>query len=394
MRQVDGKFLTLFTDLPADEDVDALPEVFDQAVAQWQAYFNVPEQEFRWRMFAYLMQDKTRFWKCGLFDDDLPDFPSGYTRGREFWMLEQPNAYYQRHLLLHEGTHGFMFAFVSDTAPPWYNEGMAEYFGTHRWADGRLTTGYFPADRDEVPLWGRIKLVKDAYAARKGLTLLNVMAMGGRAHLINESYGWSWGAGAFLDGHPRYRDRFRQLPKFARADNFNQKFQELYPQDWDDLLEEWQVFIGNIDYGYDFERMAIDFRTGEPLAATGAKVTVSADRGWQSSGVRLEKNKRYLLAASGRYQIVAEPEIWWCEPGGASIHYFRGSPLGILQAAVRPDRVDPTALSALLQFENIGLSNDLLPTYDGTLYLRINDSPARLSDNAGSAEVSIRVGNP
>ncbi|MGE3408171.1 MAG: hypothetical protein AB7I37_15240 [Pirellulales bacterium] len=393
IRELKGQYLTLFTDLPAGPDVDELPAVFDAAVPQWQKYFEITEDS-GWRATAFLAADKQRFWLCGLWDDDLPEFPSGYTRGREFWMLEQPNAYYRRHLMLHEGTHAFMFAHVSDVAPPWYNEGMAEYFGTHLWADGQLTTGYFPKSREELPLWGRVKLVKDAYAARQGLTFPKVLALGPRAHLVNESYGWSWGAGAFLDGHPRYRDRFRQMFHQARQSNFNQLLQEAYGDEWGELLEEWQVFVANIDYGYDFERMAVRFEAGQPLPAKGATVRVAADAGWQSTGIHLERNKAYRVEASGRYQLKQQPQAWWSEPGGVSIHYFRGSPLGILQAAVRPDEVDPNVTSALLQYDNVGLFSTLLPTHDGTLYLRINDSPAALADNTGTAEVSIREIQP
>ena len=53
--------------------------------------------------------------------------------------------------------------------PPWYMEGMAEYLATHRWHDGRLTLGYMPPNRDEVPQWGRIRIIQDAVAQHRAV---------------------------------------------------------------------------------------------------------------------------------------------------------------------------------------------------------------------------------
>ena len=95
-----------------------------------------------WRMTGFLMKDKARFAERGLLPGDLPPFAHGYSRGRNLWLYEQPSDYYRRHLLLHEGTHGFMNTILGGCGPPWYMEGMAELLGTHRWrgrpADARL----------------------------------------------------------------------------------------------------------------------------------------------------------------------------------------------------------------------------------------------------------------
>ena len=74
--------------------------------------------------------------------------------------------------------------------------------------------------------------------------------------------------------------------------------------------------------------------TGKPRS-----VTIAADRGWQSSGVWLEAGKSYHVTASGRYQIAAEKsndgeKAWPCEPGGVTIEYHDGRPLGMLLGAM------------------------------------------------------------
>jgi hypothetical protein len=98
----------------------------------------------------------------------------------------------------------------------------------------------------------------------------------------------------------------------------------------------------------------------------------------------------YRLTASGRYQVAKEPKIWWCEPGGVTIRYYQGRPLGILLAAVRPDQPAAGSTSALLKPTVIGLGATLSPPESGTLFLKINDSAGELDDNAGELKVEVR----
>ena len=96
------------------------------------------------------MKDKARFVAAGLLPEDVPVPPGrGFTRDDRSWLYEQPSDFYRRELLLHEGTHGFMFTLLGSCGPPWYMEGLAEDLGTHRLEDGRLTLGYMPKSRAE-----------------------------------------------------------------------------------------------------------------------------------------------------------------------------------------------------------------------------------------------------
>jgi hypothetical protein len=392
IRKLSGKHLLLYTDLPANPAVDELPVVFDSAVPQWREYFSTPpEQTEAWRVVGYLIQDKERFDRAGLIPKDLPEFLHGYHRGAELWLYEQPTEYYRRHLLLHEGTHAFMIWSLGGAGPPWYMEGTAELFATHRWENGQLTLRYFPRNKEEVPGWGRIKIVKNDVRAERGKTLMEVLRYDSRAHLQVEPYGWCWAIAAFFENHPDYQQRFRELPKYARdtQESFSERFVGWFREDGARLWREWQWYVVNLEYGYDVVREAFQNRPAEDLPADGCTVEVAANRGWQSTGVRLEAGKKYRIAASGRYQLGTQPAIWWCEPNGVTIRYHRGRPLGMLLGAI-VDESDPKATdNGFLSPAAIGTELETTPPRNGTLYLRINDAPAELSDNQGSAQVRI-----
>ncbi len=391
IRPLRGQYITLYTDLPADPEVESLPEVFDQAYSQWCAFFGIPRQlDPPWRINAFVMGQRQAFRDTGLLPDDLPPFEHGYARGLELWMDDQPSAYYRRHLLLHEGTHAFMHSLIYRQHPPlWYNEGIAEWMATHRWEQGRLQLSYFPQSRGEVPYWGRIKLLRDAYRQDRAMHLQELLANGPRNDTRNELYAWSWAACTFLGDHPRYRDRFAQLHTLVDDPLFNRAVFQRYDPDARQLYDEWQVFLAELDYGYDLARMAIDFRPGVALPSEGAEVVVAADRGWQSSGYRLEAGRMYEVTASGRVRLRDEPQAWWSQADGVSIQYYQGFPIGMLLAAVRPDDSGYNR-SPFLNPAPLGAHIRDRAASSGTLYLRINDAPNQLADNAGTLTVRIR----
>lgn len=391
IRKLTGKRLVLYTDLPSRPEIDSLCELADQAYPQWCEYFQVdPDAQPDWQMTGYLMGDRRKFQGTGLLPDNLPEFVYGFCRDNEFWVYEQPtDAYYRRHLLLHEMTHGFMYTWLRTSAPPWYLEGIAELLATHKLAEGKLQMNYFPQHREETPDWGRIKLVHEGFASGKAPFFSQVLSLPLEAHLKIEKYAWCWAAAALLDGHPRYRQRFRQVARDVTKPDFAGRFQELYADDWLNLDEEWQLFVGWMEYGYDLQRSAIDFKSGADLPAGGAKVKIAADRTWQSTGLRLQVGKQYRLRASGRYELAQVPQPWISEPNGVSIRYYKKGPLGILAAAVHPDSREAGDISVFFRAEFVGLELTITPTETGTLYLRINDSNAELADNRGELEVEV-----
>jgi hypothetical protein len=393
IRTLRGKHLVLLTDLPVAADIDRLADLFDLAVPQWAAYFNIPRTKWAdWQMTGYLMSDPERFRICGLFPDrELPAFKSGFSRGNELWMFKQQSDYYCRHLLFHEGVHGFMSAFFPTLSPPWHAEGMAELLATHRWGNGRLTVAYFPRDKMEVPMLGRIRIVKDQVAGGRILPLESVLSYGAQAHRDNAAYGWCWAVAAFLDGHPSYRDRFRQLNQKQTGSKMSEAVRKTFAEDWDRLSEEWLIFVTGIEHGHDLSSSAIQYREGKTLPPEGVRLTLAANRGWQSSGVLLEAGQSYQIRAAGRYELQrdANGKSWWCEPGGITLRYVHGQPLGILLGAVRPGGTPPAGSRSLIAPQPVGLEKRWAPGQSGTLYLRINDVTSGLADNQGQLDVVI-----
>ena len=397
IRKVASRHLVLYTDLASVPEIDALPAVFDLAVPLWAGYFGVDASRTAdWQVRAFLIGDRRLFEALGLMPKGHDEFPHGLSIGNEIWLHEQPTAYYRRHLLLHEGTHAFMWQYLGGCGPGWYMEGIAELLGTHRLdtRSGELTLNIMPRDRREVPMLGRIKLVRDAFAADRALALPVVMQIDNRQQLGVEAYAWCWAAAKFLDSHPRYRERFRALKRHVQDAEFNDLVRRTYGDDWVELTIEWQAFVSTLDYGFDFERMAIEFERGAPLSRKRRTVTIQADRGWQSSGVWLEAGREYRVTGSGRFQVAAErtdagERPWMCEPGGVTIEYHDGRPLGMLLGANVTDEISRPAEAGLAKPIAIGLGATIEPRVSGTLYLRVNDSAARLGDNRGALTIII-----
>ena len=392
IRRIPGRHVTLYTDLPSSPRIDELPLVFDAAVPHWCAYFQVPEKNVAtWKNVAYLVRDKDRFVRAGLWPSDLPPFLHGYQRGSELWLYEQPSDYYRRHLLLHEGTHAFMHAQLRGAGPPWYMEGVAELLATHRWRENDLTLGYFPQDKSEVPDWGRIKIIKDDFRTGEPKRLQEIMHYDSQAHLRVNAYGWCWAASAFFDGHPAYQQRFREMRKFAAdpSPSFTERFARSLKDDEAHVNREWQLYVSQLDYGYDVAREAIETKPTKSFTRGEATTSLVADRGWQSAGIRLAAGKEYRLAAAGRFQLGAKPEIWWSEPGGITIEYYRGRPLGLVLAAIVDESDDNESLNGFLSPQAVGMGTTITTKHAGTLYLRVNDDPAKLADNQG--EVTVRI---
>ena len=381
LRKLTGETIEIWTDLPSASDVDRLPNLFDRAVQEWSRYFEVSEDALgKLQLVGYVMKNESRFKEAGLIPTDLPPFHHGFQRGYELWIRDQPSDYYRRHLVLHEGVHAFMNIVLGGTGPAWYREGIAEHLATHRMDGAQLQVGVMPRSREEVPYWGRIKILQEQFAAGEAKMIDEVMRLSNEDFLETEGYAWAWAAVAYMDGHPAYRRAFRQLRQHV-SDNpivFARRLLDQVTARLRQFDEQWQLFIVNVDYGYDFAAEAVRYQHGLPLSSSGKKLKIAANRGWQSTGVHLSAGKVYRVAAAGQFQLQQRPEAWWSEPGGITLTYYRGMPLGLLIGSVRLDEAQPGVANLGTPIA-IGLQRRIRPARDGTLYLRVNDFPGGCS---------------
>jgi hypothetical protein len=418
IRVLEGRYLTLLTDLPAAPEIDELPAVFDAAVPQWCDYYGInPRAVAHWKPRGFLMTDRKLFEAAELVPKSLVEFPYGYTFEGEIYLLNPKSDYYRRHLLLHEGTHVFQFEVAKIRSEQWYAEGIAEHFATHSWKAGRLRTRFIPSSDAEVSKWGRIEMVQQALENGQALTLAEVARLNGKSFAVNSSYGWTWHLAVLLDLHPRYQRRFRELQRAHRGRDLSAALQTEFFLPDQILADDFASFTRDAVYGYDWQRTAIDYRPGKPFppGVSHAQALVAADRGWQASGVQLQAGKAYRITARGTYLLRKEPTPWQTEPNGITLRYHHGQPLGILLAAIRgdsdentantaPTRADsvadpaakhaPAAASTSASFRQpfvVGHAGELIAPRGGTLYFKLNDSAAELSDNQGSVEVAIEL---
>lgn len=390
LRVLEGTHVRLVTDLPSAPAVDELPAVFDAAMPLWAERFDVPAAKWRdAKWVGFLVQDRAKFTALGLMPAERPEFLSGYANGWEFWLVEQPSDYYRRHLWLHEGTHAFMQVMLGGAGAPWYMEGMAELLGTHSWRDGKLALGVMPGRRDDVPMWGRVKLVRDAVRAGQPWPLERVLAVDNSRSMPTDEYAWVWALAALLDAHPQFQERFRALSADVRDPRFTEKFRELFADDWSDLLVEWDAMAGALDYGYDVATMVMVHAESAPVESASRRSTIVANRGWQSAGWVLRAGQSYRVSASGRYMLVRDGETWPCEPGGVTIDYYDGRPVGMLIGALRAVDGGPMEGASFLRPVEIGLSAEVTAERDAVLYVRVSDEPRRVAKNEGKLEVRI-----
>ena len=114
---------------------------------------------------------------------------------------------------------------------------------------------------------------------------------------------------------------------------------------------------------------------------------MAAERGWQATGVRVEKGRGLRVVADGRFTLARKPKPWISTAAGISFRYHAGLPLGRLVGVVQPDRVTSDTPPRVV---SLGTDGRLLPKTSGTLFLRLNDFLSELADNTGMVTVEIR----
>lgn len=389
--------LLLYTDLPL-ETVRDLPELVDALFPEWERYFGpLPpaRDDSSYQLTGYVMSDPNLFAELGLVPEDLPYFEHGLHRGRRFWIRDQAYDYYRAHLLLHEATHCYMTALPGSIGPVWYMEGMAEYFSAHRREDdAEVLFKTMPKAPAETAGFDRISVIRSENQTGRYHSLEDVFAISPIAFIEKPPYAWSWAACYFLDNHPRYSERFRQLANPRIRSSFGAAFKKAFQDDWDALTTDWELFARTLCYGYQIQEAMTHYSDGRDSPVSGAsKTVVLSNRGWQSTGWSVEAGRAYIVEAEGEVVLAEDPEPWRSEASGIGFDYADGRPLGLLLAAVLPSDSSkgmPSA-SGLNAAISIGKHAIITAPVSGTLFFRVNDGWDRLSDNKGKFSVTVRI---
>jgi hypothetical protein len=422
-----GEHLILFSDLRDDKKAEDLIRSYDAAVPQWCKYFGVdPEQAVGWKLRAHLLQGPgqvERFQNAKLILEPLPDFAAGYQLDHNIYLYDQPGDYYTRHLLLHEGTHAFMQWFLNGPGAPWYSEGMSELQAVHKKTKDGVTLLHRLKDRSEAPYWGRIKLIKDEFSAGQAMALDDVLAIPYNAFRNVRFYAWSWAACEFFNNHPLSQEAFRDLRNSTTLsyEKFNKTFKEKIKPDWKQLSQDWAIYIDEMEYGFDIAKGRITDAKQKPGGNEDAiQFSIAVDRSWQKTSIAVKAGDKFWIEASGRFRVgqtvvadeksksknddqAAEPIVypWRSEADGITLEYYRGQPLGKLQAGILLDDAGPPEANRG-DLTNVKLPPVVLPIpvgagdkeikipANGLLCFRINESPAKMDDNQGALDVRCK----
>ena len=312
----DGQYVRLTTDLTSREEAQRLVESFDAAVPQWIEFWNLSKRDLAsFQVDACVMRDPDRFRRQGLIPENLPDFPFGYAQGQQIWVRAQPSEYYTRHLMLHEGVHCLAFAAFGGAGPTWYQEGTAELLATHGGVGNELTVNRVPANRDQVPYWGRFKLMAEQRRDGQVPSLSTVMRYQPDLRGDVGTYGWSWAAAMLLHAYPEYREAFFAAARNGRTvgPGFNRRLERALGQQLPIVAARWRVMCNDLDYGFDWSRERVELSIDDPIW-DGRPITaaVAADRGWQSLGLRVPRDARLRIKASGEVTLArtTRPCAW------------------------------------------------------------------------------------
>lgn len=396
LRVIEGRHLVLATDRPSrdGDGVESLPRIFDEAFVDWCHHFAIdPEDHREWKVFGCIVVDRERFREAGLLPDAVPDFAHGFCDRDRFWMTDQSNPAYRRHLLLHEGVHAFTITLRDLDAPAWYAEGIAELLATHRlesMADGpsRFVATPIPPAAEDVPQLGRIEAIRRLRSAGDMPSLEEVFSLPGTAHGEIRTYASSWAAVAMLALHPRHAARLAAAERGPLDRRFTERLAG--SAGWDAAVagRDFDAFSDDLDYGYDLVRSAIDWSMG-PRLESPTTLAVAADRGWQNGGLTVARGRRYAILGSGRVAVGhASGMVLESEPAGISIDWYRGRPLGRLLVAewVEPEDGSRPGFAIVAA----GAEGEFEARVDGPLYFKINESPGRLADNDGEFQVTVQ----
>lgn len=401
LRVLEGDRLILVTDRPPrdGDGVTELPRLFTEAFAIFCRHYGLdPAADRSWRAKGCLIVDRERFREAGLLPPEVPEFTNGFCARDRFWLLDQSNPAYRRHLLFHEGVHAFTLTRRNLDTPAWYTEGIAEYLATHRLdadPDGveHVVATPLPARKSDVEQLGRIEQIRHLAAAGLTPTLDAVLRAPPTIHRDIAAYAADWALLTMLAQHPAYAQSFTAVERAALDRSLNDRLAAMPGWNPARAARDFAAFLAEVDYGFDFRRSAIDWSAGRDLDST-TTIAVEADRGWQHSGLAIKPGQRVTMSATGRCVVGRVTDVKLESTAeGISLRWYRGRPVGTLLAAQWLNTADGAA-SGRFEILATGTAGTITAAAAGPLYFKINESPGELADNGGTLQVTLTPSSP
>ncbi len=438
----EGVHLRLTSDVNDASMLADLVDSFDAAVPQWLAFWGLPDNAAaNWKIDGYLMRDADAFRRGGTLPDSVPEFKNGFATPTAIWVHYQSTAYYNRHLILHEGVHSLAFTLFGGSGPSWYSEATAELLATHRagnqqdfnlgegngllaQAANEFRVNELPQTADESPVWGRYRVVAETREAGELPTLASVLKLPADLHGDVETYTWCWAAAMMFTTYDDTRVAFIDAARQGRDSSpaFTTKFFREISGQWPALRARWQLWLNDLEFGFDRRRSRVDLSTDDPrYDGKRHQLNIDAGRGWQSAGfwfptgtVRLRAGGQCVIVAKENLQPAADDAImsrdWMSTPTGITVHHHRGYPIGQLQVCVLPipssgsKEVADLAIQTPFSSSIASTSSDANGTLANTqtiridrpswVLFRIHDAPGETgryqrADNRGGYQVEL-----
>ena len=260
----------------------------------------------------------------------------------------------------HEAVHAYCYQTFSSTGPTWYAEGMAEL-------------GNYWVENDSTVTAPDYVIRYLTQSDRK--TLAEITDNQQQTGDGWRNYAWRWALCHFLVNNGNFHDRFRTVG-VGYLTGKPASFERAFETQMEELDFEFQFFIDHLEQGFDVHRCAWDWKAKfrEQKGTRPVIAKVKADKGWQSSGLKVISGQTYQLTARGAWKTADNAEE--VSVGGDAAG--SGSLLGTIYHDHQLSR----------EFE-LGGKQTFTATATGKLMLRCRDEWTQLNDNKGTISVEF-----
>lgn len=261
----------------------------------------------------------------------------------------------------HEAVHAYCGTTFGALGPVWYAEGMAEVGNYWRENDKGVHASEYV-----------IEYLQSQQPRPLNDIVNNPLETTGDSW---QNYAWRWALCHLLGFNENYTQRFKPLGQAFLADK-DVDFWKVYGAQAAEIEFEYKLFLKDLEPGYRCDLCSWDWKTRFKGINGAAQLStvLRADRGWQSSRLKVSGGTEYFVTADGEWQVEEQGE----KVTVAGDESGRGKLVGIVFSDFQ-----------LSEPFEIGGSESFVAPSDGNLYLRCQDGWGALMDNKGS--VTIRL---